>query len=423
MKKILKKIAILLVVTIIGIFPILNVKSYAVIDIDNKNLYSKGECERYLKFQGKAIKTTYVVYNDGKNEYPAYCLNVQLPGVGEVGEYAVSAKEKIIDVALWRVIINGYPYKTLNQLGVTTEEEAYTATKQAIYCTIYKRDASLYEANGEKGKNTYEALKQILENAKNETTVQVTNRVEIQTNCDKWQEDEINKKYVSKTYSIKADTTITNYQIIPDEKFPEGAIITDTSNNEKDTFKAEEEFKVLIPINSLKNEGNFSLNIETKINTKPVLYGKSSIEGYQDYALTAYSYEDAKGIYVEKYTKNQTKIKIIKKDKDTQELLNNVEFTVLDENFNQVYANLITNEKGEIIIENIIPGKYYIKETNGLQGYEELKDLLEINVNFNEELTVIVNNTKEEEPQEEKQNYEKVEFTPQIEKKLPITGM
>jgi uncharacterized surface anchored protein len=442
MKKILNKIILTLMVTITGILSTLVGNVYAVteVNVNQTNLYEKKVCDRYLKYNGVAIKTTYVVYKNGEVEYPAYCLNVDLPGVGELGSYDVNTQEKVTDVGLWRIIINGYPYKTIQELGVDTEEEAFTATKQAVYCYLFDRDINKYEANGAKGEKTLKALNQILENASKETSNQVANIVNIKTTCEDWEEDEINNKYVSKTYYVEANASFSDYTITASE-FPEGTIIADTSNNEKSTFSSGEKFKVLIPISSLLNDGNFTLNVKTKLNTKPVIYGKSTLANAQNYALTAYSYEDASGIYEEKYQENKTKIKILKKDKETQESLKGVEFALLDENKNVVYSSLLTDENGEIVLSNVMPGKYFLQEINGLQGYSTYEELLEINANFNQTITVIVNNEKEEitikeNPEEDKitvESYAKqteVKTVKEVEvvevvmqKKLPVTGM
>ena len=43
---------------------------------------------------------------------------------------------KVSNEKVWKVIINGYPYKTLEELDVINEEEAYTATQFAIYTVL-----------------------------------------------------------------------------------------------------------------------------------------------------------------------------------------------------------------------------------------------------------------------------------------------
>ena len=67
-----------------------------------------------------------------------------------------------------------------------------------------------------------------------------------------------------------------------------------------------------------------------------MLYGTAPDASYQDYALTAATYEDAKGISEDKFYKNETKVKIIKQDADTKERLTNVEFNSLDSNKNVI---------------------------------------------------------------------------------------
>ena len=64
---------------------------------------------------------------------------------------------------------------------------------------------------------------------------------------------------------------------------------------------------------ALNNSGEFRVKVTTKLNTKPVLYGKApSGTGLQDYALTASIYEDAEGTKLLSYSKNDTKIEILK---------------------------------------------------------------------------------------------------------------
>ena len=216
------------------------------------------------------------------------------------------------------------------------------------------------------------ALNQILNNANQSTETQISNIIKIIKEKNNFEVDEIEKEYVSKIYSIQADTEIKNYKVEltkSETELPEGIKITDMKNNIKGEFTPNEKFKVLIPIKNLTKEAKFNIQIDTKINSKPVLYGKAENTAYQDYALTAATYEDATGNTKDIYYKNETKIKIIKQDQETKERLENVEFNILDNNKNIIYANLRTNNKGEIQINNLIPGKYYIQETSSKDGY------------------------------------------------------
>ena len=54
-----------------------------------------------------------------------------------------------------------------------------------------------------------------------------------------------------------------------------------------------------------------------------------------------------------------------------------------------------TNENGQIIIEDLYLGNYYLKEVNTLEGYIPLTELISFSIRENEELvTVNVTNEK-----------------------------
>ena len=55
--------------------------------------------------------------------------------------------------------------------------------------------------------------------------------------------------------------------------------------------------------------------------TKPIFFGKAPSADLQDYALTAFSYEDVETELIQNYEKNKTKIIIEKQDGETQEKL------------------------------------------------------------------------------------------------------
>lgn len=356
----------------------------------------------------------------------------QKNGVDNEISYSVSVQNAISDVKLWRIIINGYPYKTIEELGCSNKEEAFTATKQAIYCYIHNNNPNDYEAIGETGNRTLNALKQILNDAEKCSETQISNTINIIKEQDNFQIDDIQKDYVSKIYSIQAGTTISNYTVELQKgevEFPEGIKISDLNNNSKQEFSQDEKFKILIPIKNLTHDSNFNIVIKTQINTKPVLYGQAGNSSYQDYALTAATYEDGIGNTQENYYKNETKVKIVKQDGETQERLENVEFNILDSNKHVIYSNLKTDQNGEIEISDFIPGKYYIQEITAKDGYLLSEELVEFDVSFNQELTLTINNFFKSIPKIEKEQGEITKTIEQKEiekpeiKKLPVTGM
>lgn len=399
--------------------------SVQAVDINSANIVSGGDCGNLLIYKGIYIKTYYAYYTRNGVNYPAYCLDKTKHGVNNDLEYSVSVQSAISDVKLWRIIINGYPYKTVEQLGCYNKEEAFSATKQAIYCYIHGNDPNGYTGIGEAGNRTVRAIKQILADSEKCTETQISNNISIIKEQEKFDVDSKEKNYVSKIYSIKAGTTISNYKVQLSkvkEELPEGIKITDINNNEKTEFSQNEKFKILIPIKNLTKDSNFNIEIQTKINNKAILYGKAPDTSYQDYALTSATYEDATGKTEDKFYKNETKIRIIKQDAETKERLENVEFNILDSNKKIIYANLKTNSKGEIEISNLVSGKYYIQEVKTIDGYELNDEVFEFNVNLNEEFTITVDNLFKEEKEPKTTKQEKSYKVENV-KKLPVTGM
>ena len=390
-------------------------------NINTANIYAVRDCGNLLTYKGTPVKVTYVEYINEGNHYPAYCMDKTKVGA-ETNSYNVSIEGAVNDVGLWRRIINGYPYKSIQELGVANAQEAFTATKQAIYCYIHGNNLSDYGAIGEAGQRTLNAMHTIINNAQNSKESKISSTIKINKNSDNWKQDENEKNYVSKVYSVSAGANIQNYKIILSRKNNQdigGIKLTDIDNKTKTEFSPNEKFKILVPIKEMKEKGNFELKVEAKISTKPVLYGIAPNSSYQDYALTGATYEDGTGNIQDEYFKNETKIIILKQDEDTNEKLEGVEFELLDENKNIVYNGLKTDKDGKINIENIIPGRYYIKETNTKDGYLRFEDLIKIDINLNEQMTVTVNNKKEEKPK-----IETSKNTTEVSKKiLPVTGM
>ncbi len=363
--------------------------------VDKANLYSKGSYGNMLKYNGVEVLTTYVVYSKDGVEYPAYCLDANMPGVGENGSYTASVTSLLNDVMIWRVITNGYPYKTISQLGCNTKEEAFAATKQAVYCIIYGREASWYEPIGEQGVRVRNAMAQILNNARAATDGKPSSQIIINELKPIWDIDPIWSNWISKTYTISTSTAYNTYTVSINGNYPEDTKIVNEQNQVKTTFNAGEKFKIIMPLKNLKHADEFNLNVTTKLNTKPILYGKAPNSEWQDYALTANSYEDATGSLKVSYFKNDTKIIIKKQDAVNLIPLEGVEFRIVDKNQNPVYTNLITDNNGRIELGNMLPGEYFLEEVRTKDGYVKYEWQIPFNLKLNQTLTVTVNNNLE----------------------------
>lgn len=99
----------------------------------------------YLAINGtvRKQKYTYFLYesNDGSTkESPAYCVNPnqygvpQTVGPGESIKYL--AEEKASDPKVVGIISNGYPHRSLGELGLENKYQAFYATKMALWCYL-----------------------------------------------------------------------------------------------------------------------------------------------------------------------------------------------------------------------------------------------------------------------------------------------
>lgn len=420
-----KKLSIIITLILI-LINLLSINSSAATPIDSAYIYATKKTDALLMWDGLRIHTHMAVYKKDGKEYPAYCMNRDLPGV-EIGfSQTVDVSKLVSNVKVWRAIINGYPYKTISELGCKTEEEAYLATKQAVYCMLTNRDVNEYSAIGESGERTLRALKQIVKNARNSNATKVPADLTINQENSLWQMDNIDSKYVSQMFTVSANASFDEYSVEIAKLDIEGLKIADENNKEKKQFKSNEKFKILIPITNITEDGNFTINVKGKVETKPIYYGESRDASLQNYALTGYTYEDGSGSKKIYYSRNETKLIIIKKDETEKNNLEGVTFELLDENKNVLYSELTTDENGKIEIENLLPGTYYIRETKTLEGYELYNKLIKVDLELNEETTVNVINS-EEEPDIEKET-KKSETTVKHNKtttniKLPKTGM
>lgn len=394
MKKIKSIVFIMLVIMLSNIvLPCISLAASEKVTIYGKTRYGK-----LLKRNGVDLVCIPLAYTKDGVEHPVYCLNLERDGATENFSYEVNIDNELTNMEIWRTIVNGYPYKTPEELGCKTKEEAYLATRHAVYCAVYGRDLDSYKAgDAEGGERTLNALKQIVNKARNGNEVKPSSTLKISADKASWQTDLIDNKYVSKTFTVTASAGIKNYSISLSGDIVEGIKITDTNNNEKDYFESNETFKILIPIQNLNKNGNFTIEAKGKVATKPVFIGLPDNASLQNVAVTGSVYENGTGTKTEYYFENSSKIIIIKQDQETKSILPGVKFELLNEEQEIIYANLITDEQGKIVIENLLPGKYYIREVETLEGYEMYEKVIEIDLRLNEETTVKVNNLQKDE--------------------------
>ena len=388
--------------------------------LNKVNLYTKGsQGAQLLTWKGVVdphnFAAAIIVYRaeDGK-EYPAYCANPNRPGVENLAgkSYDVDADQKDTDPAVWGVITNGYPYKTPQELGVDTEYQAYYATKMAVWAVVHDNYSNLndWKANGSQNAKVEKAMKDLVAKGRANQHVYKT-WLSMNPKSPKAETDSKDSDYLSQEYTLNCNVDIRSYRVVIDGDVPAGAKVTDTNNNEKDSFDGTEKtFKVLIPKESAGDGGSFRVLVKGKLENKAVLFGKSHANKQDYYVAPLPSYNGDSWVdllYGEPGTtpdppdtpttpdtpKPSTSLQILKVDKGTQQGLAGAVFKV--EVDATTIGHYITDSSGQVTIENVsgtvsvteeVPPEGYVLDENNHKDIE-ITDAKPIVITFaNEEM-------------------------------------
>lgn len=382
--KILKKsVAIFMLLSIIfsSISNIVFAKSVG----NEAYLENKGDCGFHLQYHNEEkngwfyIKCTYVTYSENGNEYPAYCLNQEFPGVGEKENYTVDLTQTLDDVRIWRVITNGYPYKTPGELGLENQYDAFVATKQAVYSIIYGFDpVTKYRGEDDRGRAITNAIIRLVDIGRNGTQTPYTAGITV-NKVGNLVED--GNDYVQE-FSPNCGASTRNYTITATAGLPSGSRITDINNNETTTFDGNSNFKVRIPKSSMNADINAVFSMQASAKVYPVFYGKTRIDGTQNYAITCDPYGDITGVGNFKIATNTGKVQVNKTDDETKQPISGVTFQLLRKD-GSVVGNATTNDKGIATFSGLYQDNYILKEISTDENYILNKAEFDVNVEYN----------------------------------------
>lgn len=294
----------------------------------------------------------------------------------------------------------------------------------AVYDAMYNYDFDDFEGLNSQGDRVVAAAEKIAKAARASSETKPVSVVSINELSEEWKVDNIDSKYISREFEVLCNVQYDKYSLKVNKTGINNIKIVDGNNEEKTELKNGENFKVLIPISELDTSGEIEIEAVADVKTRPILYGNSGDSTKQSYALAAGDYEFENAKIKIKYTTNETKIEIVKKDAETEKPLQGAKFNILDASGNIVYSDITTNEEGLAVIDKVLPGKYYIQEIKAPEGYTLYKDLIEIDIELNQKYTVNVNNYEKPEDEEKEVEVEDKEITRtgEKEKYLPRTG-
>jgi TQXA domain-containing protein len=362
-----------------------NLKS--IFAIENSNIYYgdyKIECYKdpymYITYNEKMQPNYEYYYIKDGIQYPAYCLNLGSKGAEDYNGYVVSGNTKITDEKLQLIILNSYPYKTVEELGLNNTNEAIFASQFAIWCYIENMDLNLIKPISDMNIKLVETIKNIY-NSKDGNLTQ--NDINLNFNVSNQETECINgKDYYKK--NIELDVKNINKLEINVE---DNDVIIKEENNI---------YSIYVPVEKVVDK--YNVNVSFKVNAKEnvALFGKSTMDGFQNLAITLKDNFDVKLEKEIEFEKYESNINIIKIDKDTNEKIDGVKFLVTD-NYNNKIGEYTTNENGNLTItlNNTDVKEINIKEIETKKGYKLEEEVYNIKVLPNDDVNLNIYNEKQ----------------------------
>ena len=237
-----------------------------------------------MSYNGKA-KNGYFAYFQGKNRngvpnnYPCYCVIPDQLGVNNLGDRDAELTQTVQSPKIYGAIMNGYPYKQPEELGLETNKEAYYATRNVVWTLAGNWDYSLWQSDGtEQGNRVKAAMDKIYKAAQNWQSIPVELECKLTSSREAVEKD----GYVEQTYTITANYESIHSVSVILKNAPSSAKITDLSNQEKTTFAVGEDFKVRVPKADAANV-DFSVTLYVQAQDYAVYYAETVRTDCQDY--------------------------------------------------------------------------------------------------------------------------------------------
>ena len=369
-------------------------------------IYNGGVEMSYLSINGRIRSQIYTYYNydDGSGstrEIPAYCVNPntlgvpQTVGVGESIEYL--ADEKASDPKVVGIVANGYPTRSLAELGLENKYQGYYATKMALWCYLLSNwDINNLKVNPNLTGVELQRAQKILAAAKDVyargTAWNEMLSPEVTCTPDRDTAYEVTidgKQYKQQVFTFWSKTWVCDYSVnvafsVPDD-VPDGTRIVDMNNQDITTITTEGtgdgyagKFKILYPLESVQGKtGSVQLSFNTNVYKYAVFFAicqeKDEYGELQNYVvdtdptttmqLSAYSnYSDGTTIEYE------TGLRIIKYETGTEIPISGALFEVIGPDGDSV-GTFVTNGDGRIEIPLKKSGNYTVVEREAPQHY------------------------------------------------------
>lgn len=397
---------LLALIMALGLFP----ASAAASSIDEAlgeiDIYNGGTKMSYLSINGKIQSQIYTYYNfdNGSGqvrEIPAYCVNPNQYGVPQTVEVGESieylADEKASDPKVLGIVANGYPTRSLQELGLENKYLGYYATKMALWCYLISDwDINNLKVNPNLSGVELTRAQKVLAAAKDiyarGTAWNEALSPEITCTPDRdtaYLVTVDGKQYKQQIFTFWSKTWVCDYDVKvaftnPDD-VPEGTRIVNMSNQDITSITTEStgdgyagKFKVLYPLESVQgNTGSVQLSFSTNVYKYAVFFAvcqeKDQYGNLQNYVvdtdpttsmkLSAYSnYEDSE------IDTPDTGLRILKYETGTEIPISGALFEVIGPDGDSI-GTFATNGDGRIEIPLSKVGNYTVIERQAPSHY------------------------------------------------------
>ncbi|MCI8539808.1 MAG: Cys-Gln thioester bond-forming surface protein [Oscillospiraceae bacterium] len=285
------------------------------------NVFAKNDDLNWLRMNGSTKNQHYTYYNyespqSGQmQEIPAYCVNPDLYGVpalvpeGTSIEYTCTSI--VSDPKVCGIVGCGYPHMSLEALGLQTKEEAYYATKTALWC--YLLSGKGWSINGlTVNPNADQAAAQrVLEATKNiywygmQWDEVLTPKLTATPDQEEAYKVEINgEQYYQQVYTVTSETWSVEeaayVSLANPLSAPTGTKIVDLNNQEitqvplstegaPDGASMWGQFKVIYPVPTINQNISFQINLNCTAVQYAIYYAECAVASeygdIQDYML------------------------------------------------------------------------------------------------------------------------------------------
>ena len=307
--------------------------------------------------------TQYGISTVGGNQ--SYCMDYgyRAPASGASLTYIKTVRSN----KLVAVMANGYPNKSVAQLGAVNIDAAYLGTQMAVWQTVngtsYTK-GNAFDLNKIQPAAGYE---KVVNNAKQVAAKILASRTYNPTiSVSGGKVDYDSYVEMNKIGPFKVNVEGYKYTTFKTSlvNAPEGSYVVDKDNHIRNEYNAGEEVYVLVSKTAAPKK--VTLKVTAVANEKvAVLYGAGS--SMQNFVFLDFEQKTIEASKQFTWEKREGNIEIVKVDQNGASV-EGAEFKVVDESGKQV-AKQKTNKEGKITIKGLPVGKYTVTEISAPEGY------------------------------------------------------